>query len=41
MAKLSKEQYKSGKDALTTKQVKELLLTFKNLQEKDMLALAV
>jgi hypothetical protein len=41
MAKFSKEQYKSGQDALTTKQVKELLLTFSNLQEKAMLALVV
>jgi len=41
MGKYNREQYKSGQHALTAKQVKELLLTFSNLQEKALIALAV
>jgi integrase len=41
MGRFSKEQYKSGQHALTKKQVKELLLTFSNLQDKAMISLAV
>ena len=41
MGRFNREQYKSGQHALTGKQVKELLLTFSNLQDKAMIALAV
>lgn len=41
MGRFSKEQYKSGQHALTAKQVKELLLSFSNLQDKALIALAV
>jgi integrase len=41
MGRFSKEQYKSGQHALTEKQVKDLLLSFNNLQDKAMIALAI
>jgi integrase len=41
MGRYSKEEYKSGQHALDEKQVKALLLTFDDIQEKAMIALAV
>ena len=41
MGRFSKEQYKSGQHALTQDQVKKLLLSFTNLQEKCLIALAI
>ena len=41
MSRFSKEQYKSGQHALTQGQVKKLLLSFSNIQDKAMIALAV
>ena len=41
MGRYSKEEYKSGQHALDEKQVKKLLLTFDNIQDKAMIALAV
>src|SRR5664280_1890545 len=41
MERYSKEEYKSGQHALDEKQVKALLLTFDDIQEKAMIALAV
>jgi integrase len=41
MGKFNREQYKSGQHALTAKQAKELLLTFSNIQDKAMIALAM
>jgi len=41
MVGYSKEQYKSGQHALTVKQVKELLLSFNNIQDKALIALAI
>jgi integrase len=41
LSRFSKEQYKSGQHALTGGQVKELLLSFSNLQDKAMIALGI
>lgn len=41
MGRYSKEEYMSGQHALDEKQVKALLLTFDDIQEKAMIALAV
>jgi integrase len=41
MGRYSKDEYKSGQHALDEKQVKALLLTFDDIQEKAMIALAV
>lgn len=41
MSRFSKEQYKSGQHALTGSQVEKLLLSFDNLQDKAMIALAI
>ncbi|AKB22325.1 site-specific integrase [Methanosarcina sp. WH1] len=41
MGRFSKTEYKSGQHALTAGQVKALLLSFNNLQDKAMIALAI
>jgi integrase len=41
MGKFNREQYKSGQHALTKEQVNKLLLSFSNLQDKAMVALAI
>jgi integrase len=41
MGRYSREEYKSGQHALDGKQIRELLLTFDNIQDKAMIALAV
>jgi len=41
MRKYNREQYKSGQHALTLDEVKALLLTFDNLQDKAMIALTL
>jgi len=41
MSRYSKEQYKSGQHALTPEEVEVLLLTFDNIQDKALIALAV
>ncbi|HZK71268.1 MAG TPA: site-specific integrase [Clostridia bacterium] len=41
MGRYNKEQYKSGQHALTIDEVKALLLTFDNLQDKAMIALTL
>ena len=41
MGRYSKEEYMSGQHALDEKQVKALLLTFDDIQEKALIALAV
>ncbi len=41
MGRYSKEQYKSGQHSLTEDEVKALLLTFDNIQDKTMVALTL
>jgi len=41
MGRFSKEQYKSGQHALTTKNVKDLLLSFDSIQDKALIALTI
>jgi hypothetical protein len=41
MSNYSREEYKSGQHALDEKQVRALLLTFDDIQDKALIALAV
>lgn len=41
MAGYTREQYRSGQHALTTEEVKTLLLTFDDIHEKALIALAI
>jgi len=41
MAKYTRDQYKSGQHALTAKNVKDLLLSFSNIQDKALIALTI